>query len=134
MCAGLVWLVFAGIGATQSTLEGTRKAHWKIRYQYDRDRVSWGITDLVFPTPQRGVAVGVVTSARGKDDDGLVLVTRDAGKTWTEVPIKEPPLSVFFLNESTGWIVTPNGLWRTDESGLSWRKVKGLKGIGGSIS
>jgi len=56
-------------------------------------------------------------------------VTRDAGKTWTEVPIKEPPLSVFFLNESSGWIVTPNGLWRTDESGLSWRKVKALKGV-----
>src|SRR5436305_1749921 len=84
---------------------------------------------LSAPIIARDRVVGVINSARGKDDDGLVLVTRDAGKTWTEVPIKEPPLSVFFLNESTGWIVTPNGLWRTDESGLSWRKIKGLKGV-----
>jgi hypothetical protein len=32
-------------------------------------------------------------------------------------------LSVFFLDDTTGWVVTPRGIYRSDEGGRSWRKL-----------
>ncbi|MDP9171732.1 MAG: hypothetical protein M3N54_14035, partial [Acidobacteriota bacterium] len=60
-----------------------------------------------------------------KDKDRpLVLVTSDAGANWTEIPVKEAGLSLYFLDDSTGWMVTEKGIWTTSESGRSWTKLK----------
>jgi hypothetical protein len=37
--------------------------------------------------------------------------------------LKEYPRSIFFLNDSVGWMVTDRGLWFTDESGRNWKKL-----------
>jgi photosystem II stability/assembly factor-like uncharacterized protein len=37
--------------------------------------------------------------------------------------LKEYPRSIFFLNDSVGWMVTDKGLWFTDESGRNWKKL-----------
>ena len=53
----------------------------------------------------------------------MSIVTKDGGKTWDYLPLKEPPISFFFLNETGGWMVTADGIWFTDEAGRSWRKL-----------
>ncbi len=94
---------------------------WKLQYFYDEDRSSLTINDLQFPSPRRGVAVGYLTvKDRPKP---TALVTSDGGLHWTLVPIKEVGLSLFFLDETLGWMVTPRGIWQTEESGRSWRKL-----------
>lgn len=51
------------------------------------------------------------------------MITNDGGAHWEIAPLKEIPVSMFFLNDSLGWMVTPKGIWQTDEAGRSWRKL-----------
>jgi hypothetical protein len=51
------------------------------------------------------------------------MVTSNGGKTWTQMPLKEPGHGVFFLDETSGWMLTPSGIWFTDECGRSWRRI-----------
>jgi len=67
------------------------------------------------------VAVGVI--AERKNRKPVALVTSEGGAHWQTVPLKENPISLFFLNDSVGWMVMDKGLWRTDESGKSWTKL-----------
>jgi hypothetical protein len=94
---------------------------WEVQYFYDEDRSTLSIHDLKFPSARRGVAAGIV-DREGKTRP-VAVVTGDGGANWTIVPLKETPVSLFFLNENVGWMVTPKNLWRTDEAGRSWRKV-----------
>src|SRR5207244_78927 len=71
-----------------------------------------------------GIAVGNILEGKGRK--AVSVVTQDAGATWQVVPIEENPVSVFFLNDSLGWMVTEKGLWRTDEGGKDWRKLPHL--------
>jgi photosystem II stability/assembly factor-like uncharacterized protein len=100
---------------------------WRLKYFYDEDNSSLAIVDLAFKSPQRGVAAGVVRTLKGKVS-GMVLVTADGGANWARVPVDEPPRSIFFLNDSLGWMVTESGIWKTLESGRSWKRVSRLKG------
>ena len=40
-----------------------------------------------------------------------------------QAPLEDEPLSLFFLNDSVGWMVTEKGIWRTNEAGRDWRKL-----------
>ena len=101
---------------------------WKIRFNFDRDRQEYEIKDIAVVGEGRVIAVGLLSKAP-KKPEGLAVLTKDDGKTWTEMPLKEWPISLYFLNDSIGWMVTDEGIWQTVESGLSWRKLKGIKGV-----
>ena len=75
------------------------------------------------PRSVRGIACGFTTDRKQKDRP-IVLLTNDGGKTWAESPVKETCLSLFFLPDATGWMVTDTGLWSTEEGGRSWVKAK----------
>ena len=94
---------------------------WQIQYFYDHAKSTFLICDLQFPSARRGVAVGVIRDA--KRDAPMSVVTSDGGEHWQEVPLKEPPVSLFFLNENLGWLVTTKGIWQTEEAGRSWTKL-----------
>src|SRR5258708_12261770 len=80
---------------------------WKIQYFFDEDRTHLEIEDLVFPSAQRGVAVGIVVNDyEGKFTKNIALVTSDGGENWAQIPLKERPRSLFFLNENSGSMVT----------------------------
>lgn len=103
---------------------------WKLQYFYDTDENSLRIVDLKFPSPQRGIAAGVLVDSEGKGrEDSVVLTTSNSGETWNLVKIKDIPVSLFFLDDSTGWMVTNKGLQYTEESGLSWEKRKAPKNL-----
>ncbi|MCU1259853.1 MAG: glycosyl hydrolase, repeat-containing protein [Bryobacterales bacterium] len=94
---------------------------WDIQYSYDQLQSSLVITDLKFPSAKRGIASGYVVD-KGKSKP-TVVVTSDGGLHWTLVPVKEIGNSLFFLDESIGWMITDKAIWQTEEAGRSWQKV-----------
>jgi len=116
----LVHLALFGIVASAAD-------RWEMQYFYDQDKSSLSIADLKFTSPQRGIAVGSIINKGSVKH--VAMVTSDGGKQWTTIPLKEPPISVFFLDESTGWMVTDRGIWFTEESGRSWKKVHKQRGL-----
>ena len=96
---------------------------WDIQYRYRQVDSALSINDFVFTSEKRGVVCGFTTDRRGKETP-LVLVTRDGGAHWSEIAVKETGLSMFFLDDSTGWMVAEKGVWQTTESGRTWTKMK----------
>lgn len=110
-------------------------ASWKVQYFYDVNRDTFFIEDLAFPSAKRGIAVGTIRDELGQSKGKYTaLVTADGGEHWTLEPLKDHPRSLFFLNDSIGWMVGDDGIWFTDESGRNWKKIsnqkKGDKKIG----
>lgn len=101
---------------------------WNIQYFYDHADSNFAIEDLQCPTPRHCVAAGLIDDKKGHEQ-GSVVVSNDAGKTWSQYEVKDRPVSLFFLNESLGWMVTDRGLWSTTEGGRSWIKMQSRKGI-----
>ena len=96
-------------------------AKWQLAYFYDKDKSSLVINDLQFPSAARGVAAGYL------DDKGtskpVILTTDDSGAHWAVSKIKDVPISLFFLNDKLGWMVTPEGIWRTVDAGREWHEL-----------
>ncbi len=97
---------------------------WQMQYFYDKNKSTLVIRDLQFPSASRGIAVGYIQE--GKNHKPVSVVTSDGGAHWQLMNLKEPPVSLFFLHENLGWMVTTRGLWQTTEVGKSWRKIPGL--------
>src|SRR5258706_534291 len=99
---------------------------WKMQFYYNKDQSILDLRDLQCPSVQRCIAAGVIIE-KNDHERGSVLVTSDGGKQWSFVDFRDRPLSMFFLNESVGWIAAEHGVWETDESGRTWKKVEVLK-------
>jgi len=95
---------------------------------YDRADSNFAIEDLECPTSEHCVAAGLIDDKKGHED-GAVVVTSDGGLHWSQYAVKERPVSLFFLNDGLGWMVTDRGLWSTVEGGRSWLKMQSRKGI-----
>jgi hypothetical protein len=120
---------FAAVLALLGSLATLRAAErWKIQYSYDQPGSNFDIRDIACPSTQRCIAAGVITD---KNDRlrGAVVVTNDSGRNWAQYDVKEQPVSLFFLDENVGWMVTDRGLWSTVEGGRSWNRVEYRKGI-----
>jgi hypothetical protein len=98
--------------------------HWDVQYSYRQIDSTLTINDFLFTSETRGIVCGFTTDRKGKENP-LVLLTNDGGAHWTETPVKETGLSIYFLDDSNGWMVTDKGIWQTVESGHSWTKLKG---------
>ena len=117
MKAAALLLLFLLSSATLAAAE-----RWTIQYFHDEKDSTLAIQDIKFPSLRRGVAVGSLTE-RGKKSRPVSLTTSDGGATWTTERTQEFGRSLFFLNDSLGWMVTNEGLWKTVESGRSWTKL-----------
>ena len=96
---------------------------WRTQYFYDQNKTELHFVDMQFPSASRGVAVGVIEE-QGKRKKSVALVTSDGGAHWQTVELPDPPVSLFFLNEGLGWLVTAKGgLWQTTEAGKNWQKL-----------
>jgi photosystem II stability/assembly factor-like uncharacterized protein len=97
---------------------------WRTQYFYDEDKTTLQFVDMQFPSAARGVAVGVVTEEQGKRKKSVAMVTSDGGAHWQTVDLPDVPVSLYFLNEGLGWLVTGKGnLWETTEAGKNWHKL-----------
>jgi len=96
-------------------------AQWKIAYFYDKEDSSLVINDLRFPSATRGVAVGYLEE-KGRSKP-VSVSTDDGGLHWTVSKLKDVPISLFFLDANTGWMVTPQHIWETADAGRTWREL-----------
>src|ERR1035438_432359 len=96
---------------------------WTLQYFYDQNNKELRIADLAFPSATRGIGVGEIVDRDGRRPQYTAIVTSDAGTHWSLVPLKEFPRSIFFLNETAGWLVTDEAIWFTDEAGRSWKRL-----------
>jgi len=111
-----VWMLLAVAAAPGFCAE-----RWRTSYFYDKENSSLVINDLAFPSATHGVAAGYVTE---KDSSKpVILATDDAGAHWTFSKLKQIPISLFFLNDKLGWMVTPNGVWQSADGGREWREL-----------
>lgn len=101
---------------------------WNIQFLYDHADSNLAIEDLQCPTTRHCVAGGWIDDKKGHEQ-GAVLLSSDAGLHWSQYEVKERPLSLFFLNDGLGWMVTDRGLWSTQEGGRTWVKIQSRKGI-----
>jgi hypothetical protein len=120
----LRWL-WAAVLLTALLLPGqaSHGERWTLQYFYDQDGKDLHITDLAFPSAKRGIAVGTIVDREGRKPQFTSLVTSDGGEHWALTPLKEFPRSIFFLDESNGWMVTGESLWFTQEAGRSWTRI-----------
>jgi len=98
-----------------------------LQYFYDRDHEELRLLELRFLSARRGLAVGYLQTV--ERIRGVLLESSDGGLTWRLQPFREVPRSLFFRDESTGWVVTDGGLWFTEEGGRSWRKIRSQRGL-----
>lgn len=118
------WLAALAAMAILAGPVAAQEAEWKSQYFYDQAQSSLVIQDLQFASAQRGVAVGFVL--KGSHRQPAAVVTSDGGAHWDLTKPEEMPVSLFFLNDGLGWMVTESSLWKTTEAGRSWTKVGGL--------
>jgi Photosynthesis system II assembly factor YCF48 len=114
-----LWLILFSLSAAP---------RWNIQFNYDRADSNFAIEDMECPTVQHCVAAGSIDDKKGHEE-GVVVVTSDGGSHWMQYAVKERPVSLFFLNDSQGWMVTDKGLWSTVEGGRAWIKIQSRKGI-----
>jgi hypothetical protein len=108
-------------------LQADDAARWRLQYFYDKEHSTFAIADLKFPSATRGIAVGAIVE--GRSIKPMSALTSDGGAHWSLVPLQEQGVSMFFLNDSLGWLVTTKGIWQTEESGRGWRKLKSFSGL-----
>jgi hypothetical protein len=121
------WLAATFLLGAAWLARAEENGRWRLQYFYDKEHANFAISDLKFPSAKRGVAVGAILD--GHSVKPMSALTSDGGAHWSLVPLNEPGMSLFFLNDSLGWLVTTKGLWQTEESGRSWRKVKAPPGL-----
>lgn len=97
-------------------------SRWAVQRYVDADETAAMLNDMRFASPQRGLAVG--TLAQKEREESQALITRDGGKTWTAVKLKDFPISLCVLDESRAFLVGRDALWFTNEGGAVWEKRK----------
>ena len=83
--------VLAAAAAAYPARPAAAEEHWVVQYQYRDVDSTLTLNDLSFPDQTHGVACGYTTDRKGKDTP-LVLVSSDAGNTWSDVKVKDPCL------------------------------------------
>ncbi|HLY20037.1 MAG TPA: hypothetical protein VKR61_22570 [Bryobacteraceae bacterium] len=113
----------AALAVSAATLAGPAFSaeKWRSAYFYDKRDSSLVINDLQFPSAARGVAVGYLED-KGKSKP-VSITSADGGAHWVVGSLHEVPISLFFLNETLGWMVTPRGIWQTHDGGREWRDI-----------
>lgn len=108
-----------------SSLWGAER--WQMQYFFDENKEELHFAAMAFCSPQRGVAVGFVSSSDKVRP--AAVVTSNAGKTWMLMEPDETGYALFFLDETAGWMVTDSGIWFTDECGRTWRRIHKQRGL-----
>jgi hypothetical protein len=123
----LVFLAACLLWAAPQPRQRGSAGSWRLQYFYDRDGSSLEILDLKFPSRLHGAALGTIH--RGQKPKPVALLTSDGGKTWNVINIGPQGYSLFFLNDSTGWMVAKDGLWKTENFCQTWRRLVKLPGL-----
>lgn len=111
----------AGAALAQAAVEDA-PSHWKLEYFYDRSQEELNLNDFQMVSAKFGIGVGWVTDKKGKHKP-MALVSRDGGVKWEPQELPDTGISMFFLNDSAGWLVGEKSVWKTEEGGREWKKL-----------
>lgn len=100
---------------------------WEMQFFHDVEGEEVRFGAIAFCSPSRGVATGV--KIRRDSIRPMAVVTSNAGKVWTPTEMDEVAHSLFFFDETSGWMLTESGIWFTDECGRSWRRIHKQRGL-----
>jgi photosystem II stability/assembly factor-like uncharacterized protein len=119
----LATLALAALALCAASGPGER---WQMQYFYDPGKASFAISDMQALSATHVVVVGEVVENNGKSHKPAAVTTVDGGAHWSLANLEESPVSLFFLNDSLGWMVTEKNLWKTAEAGKDWHKIAHL--------
>lgn len=117
--------VLAAALATRAAGPSEARERWRRIYFYDELESSLVINDFKFTSAHHGVAAGFLVDKKGRIKP-TALTSDDGGVHWTFAPLKEVPLSLFFLDEKRGWMVADKAIWQSEDGGRTWRKLGNL--------
>lgn len=101
---------------------------WKVQYFFDELNKTFYIEDLAFPSATHGIAVGtVLDDSEGGKAKYVAVITNDGGEHWTTEALHDHPRSIFFLDDSTGWMVGDEFIWSTADFGHNWKRLDDQK-------
>ena len=80
-----------------------RLSKWIIQYFFDEMKQEMEITDLAFPTAERGIAVGAIYEKASGREKYTAVITSDGGQHWTLAAF-EGISAVDFLSERFDWL------------------------------
>ena len=60
------------------------------------------------------------------EQPGIFLTTVNGGKNWNQVPYPfgQSLVSLFFVDQKSGWASTVEGLYKSTDGGLNWSKIQ----------
>ena len=99
---------------------------WQRSFFFDEAKSDFSVSDFACPSATFCIAVGAIEQNTGAPYPHAVI-TRDGGAHWSASKPAEFPVSLFFLNDTTGWMVTEHGIWSTVDAAATWKKVQSGK-------
>ena len=114
-CSVCIALLLIGAGSLAAA------DRWRISFSYDKPQENFDIADFVCPAPGKCMATGALEH-EGKFNP-YAVITSDGGTHWTPLPLPEIPLSMFFLNPTTAWIVGEKAIFGSRDGGATWKKL-----------
>jgi hypothetical protein len=102
---------------------------WRMQFFHDVEGEQIQFGAIAFCSPERGIATGILTKDKSRSGKPTALVTSNGGQNWTPMEVKEAGHALYFVDETSGWMLTESGIWFTDECGRSWRRVHKERGL-----
>ena len=100
---------------------------WQRSFFFDKAQANFNIADFTCPSPKFCIAAGTVEQNEGRSYPYSVI-THDGGVHWTFQKPSDYPVSLFFLNDANGWMVTNRGIWATGDGGETWKRIRSGRG------
>ncbi|MBY0506768.1 MAG: hypothetical protein K2X03_22805 [Bryobacteraceae bacterium] len=101
---------------------------WRVKFFHDKNDSAIDFRELVTPAPGVVYAFGILAEDRARPN-GVLVLSRDAGKSWQTVRLPALPDSASFIDTQNGWLSTADTVHRTTDGGLTWRRAAKLKGV-----
>jgi photosystem II stability/assembly factor-like uncharacterized protein len=101
---------------------------WRMKFFHDEDKSVISFRELIVPNPQTVSAFGMF-SEDGNRPRGVLVQSRDGGKSWQTTKLPDVPVSADFIDAANGWLVTGDAVHRTSDGGVTWKRAAKLKGV-----
>jgi photosystem II stability/assembly factor-like uncharacterized protein len=119
------WLSAWPNGGIYSTNDGGETWHLQLQQTANRNV---GINSLCFINQNEGWAAGQEWPARIGHEPmrGVVFHTSDGGRHWQVVQVADAELffeRIYFPDEQHGWLIARDRIYRSDDSGKTWKII-----------
>lgn len=104
--------------------------NWELLLPFKLVYGNGDIESLFFVNENEGWIVGEDKWTNKEGLRGIVLHTKDGGKTWKPARIGNGATIywwVHFTNASQGWVIDSDAVYRTNDSGKSWNEVWNIR-------